>query len=67
MEAVHDALLAIPEKTGMKNGQILWPLRTALTGKQCTPFGAVEAVYLFGKDESLKRIAKGIEKLTAAA
>ena len=66
MQAVHDALLAVPEKTGMKNGQFLWPLRTALTGKQCTPFGAVEAVYFFGKDESLARVRKGIEKLASA-
>ncbi len=66
IEAVHDVLLAVPEKLGMKNGQFLWPVRTALTGKQCTPVGAVEAVYLFGKDESLHRIEKGIEKLKNA-
>ena len=66
MEAVHEALLAVPAKLEMKNGQFLWPLRTALTGKQCTPLGAVEAVYLFGRDESLKRVAKGIEKLKNA-
>lgn len=66
MDAVHAVLLAVPEKLGMKNGQFLWPVRTALTGKQCTPVGAVEAVYLFGKDESLKRIEKGIEKLKSA-
>ena len=66
VEAVHEALLAMPEKLGLKNGQFLWPIRTALTGKQCTPTGAVEAAYLLGKDESLARIRKGIEKLKAA-
>ena len=67
IESVHNVLLAVPERLGMKNGQFLWPVRTALTGKQCTPVGAVEAVYLFGRDESLKRVEKGIEKLKAAA
>ena len=66
VEAVHEALLAMPEKLGLKNGQFLWPIRTALTGKQCTPVGAVEAAYLFGKDETLARIRTGIEKLKNA-
>ena len=66
IESVHNVLLAVPERLGMKNGQFLWPVRTALTGKQCTPVGAVEAVYLFGRDESLRRVEKGIEKLKSA-
>lgn len=67
IEAVHDALLAKPLALGLKNGQFLWPIRTALTGKQSTPTGAVEAVYLFGKEESLNRIKKGIEKIKNAS
>ena len=36
-QAVHDVLLALPAQLEMKNGQVLWPVRTALTGKQFTP------------------------------
>lgn len=46
-----------------ENGQILWPLRVALSGKLKTPGGAVEIAYLLGKDESLRRIQEGIKKL----
>ena len=61
--AIHDLLLALPKEMGMKNGQILWPVRTAITGKQFTPGGAIEIAHILGKEETLKRIEKGIEKL----
>jgi len=48
---------------GYKNGYVLWPLRTAVSGKQSTPGGATEIMELLGREESLKRIRKGIEKL----
>lgn len=48
---------------GCKNGQALWPLRTAVSGKQMTPGGAYEIMEILGKEESLRRIQKGIEKL----
>lgn len=51
---------------GIKNGQGLWPIRTAVSGKQSTPGGAYEIMYILGKEESLRRIRIGIEKLTAA-
>ncbi|MGX8835374.1 glutamate--tRNA ligase [Amedibacillus sp. YH-ame6] len=62
-ESIHDVLLALPEKLGMKNGQVLWPVRTAITGKQFTPGGAIEIAHILGKEETLKRIQVGIEKL----
>ena len=46
-----------------KNGLALWPLRTAVSGKQMTPGGAYEIMDILGKEESLKRIRKGIELL----
>jgi len=46
---------AIPA-TGMKNGQILWPLRIAISGKMSTPGGAFEIAYLLGKEETMKRL-----------
>ena len=51
---------------GCKNGQALWPLRTAVSGKQMTPGGAYEIMEILGKTESLKRIGKGIELLDEA-
>ena len=50
----------------MKNGQVLWPVRTAITGKQFTPGGAIELAYILGKQETLSRIDKGIKKLETA-
>ncbi len=52
----------IAEK-GCKNGTVLWPLRTAVSGKQSTPGGAYEIMSIIGKDESIKRIKIGINKL----
>ena len=49
-----------------KNGQALWPLRTAVSGKQMTPGGAYEIMEILGKEESLNRIREGIRKLEAA-
>ncbi len=51
---------------GIKNGQGLWPVRTAVSGKQSTPGGAYEIMNILGKEESLLRIRKAIELLAAA-
>ena len=60
---LHNVLLNIPVELGMKNGEVLWPLRTALSGKEKTPGGGVELAFLLGKDETLARINKAILKL----
>ena len=46
-----------------KTGFIMWPIRTALSGKQMTPAGATEIMEVLGKDESIRRIKIGIDKL----
>ena len=51
-------------KYEVKNGLVLWPLRTALSGKQTTPGGGVELLHILGKEESLRRMKIGIEKLS---
>ena len=53
----------IAEK-GIKNGQGLWPIRTAVSGKQSTPGGAYEIMNILGKEESLRRMKVAIEKLS---
>lgn len=62
-QALHDCLMALPQELEMKNGQVLWPVRTAISGKQFTPGGAIEIAYILGKDETLRRIQVGIERL----
>ena len=62
-EAVHTAMFDLIAKLGVKSGYLLWPLRIALSGKQFTPGGGVEIAAILGKEESLKRLKKGIEKL----
>ena len=51
------------EKAGMKNATALWPLRIAISGMMSTPGGAIEIAWLLGKDECLRRIDLGIQKL----
>ena len=63
-DALYQTLLKYIEEKGYKNGYVMWPIRTALSGKQMTPAGATEILELLGKEESLKRIRKGIEKLS---
>lgn len=61
--AIHDTLIGLAEKNGLKNGTMLWPVRIALAGKQVTPGGAIEIAYLLGKDESLRRLELGRKKV----
>ena len=56
-------ILAFIGKKGCKNGQILWPIRIAMSGKQTTPCGASEMMEVLGKEESLKRLRAAIETL----
>jgi len=64
VEGVHAALFQVIESLGVKNGLILWPVRVAVSGKQFTPGGGVEICALLGKEESIKRVKKGIELLS---
>lgn len=63
-EAIHKALFDLIAKLEVKNGWLLWPVRTAVSGKQFTPGGGVELCHLLGKEETLSRIRSGIEKLS---
>lgn len=62
-DALYAALLHYVEEKGFKNGYVMWPIRTAVSGKQMTPGGATELMEVLGKEESLARIRKGIELL----
>ena len=52
------------QRAGHQNGQLLWPVRTALSGEQTSPGGAMELADILGREESIRRIKKGIEKLS---
>lgn len=62
-DALYGLLLSYVGEKGYKNGYVLWPVRTAVSGKQMTPAGATEIMELLGKEESIARIKKGIELL----
>ena len=63
-DALFETLQAFGKDHEYKTGYIMWPLRTAMSGKQTTPGGATELMSVLGKDESIKRIKAAIEKLS---
>ncbi len=64
--ALHDFLIGYAEQKGMKNGTLLWPIRIAMSGRTVTPGGAIEIAALLGRDEALRRLELGLEKLKSA-
>ena len=65
-DALYQTLLKYVEQKGCKNGYVMWPIRTAVSGKQITRGGGTELMEVLGKEESLARIRKGIELLSQA-
>ncbi len=63
-DALYAALGAYVAEKGYKTGFVMWPLRTALSGKQTTPCGATEIMEILGREETIARIQKAIEKLS---
>ena len=66
-DALYQLLTTFAAEHEYKNGYVLWPVRTAVSGKQMTPAGATEIMEILGKEESINRIRKGIELLQNAA
>ena len=65
-DALFEMLSAYAKDKGYKTGYVMWPIRTAASGKQTTPAGATEILEIIGKEESLGRIRRAIEKLEGA-
>jgi len=63
-DALYTMLSAYVTDKGYKNGYVMWPIRTAVSGKQMTPAGATEIMEIIGKEETIKRIENAIEKLS---
>lgn len=62
-DTIYECLMELAKEKGLKNGQILWPVRTALSGKPSSPGGATELAVILGKEETLSRIDTGIKML----
>ena len=65
-DALYAALSEFVKEKGYKNGYVMWPLRTAVSGKQMTPAGATEIMEIIGKEETVSRVKAAVEKLDAA-
>lgn len=65
-DALYETLTKYVAEKGCKNGYVMWPIRTAVSGKQTTPAGATEIMEVLGKEEALNRIRQGIRKLETA-
>ena len=63
-DALYMMLSEYVTDKGYKNGYVMWPIRTAVSGKQMTPAGATEIMEIIGKEETIKRIENAIEKLS---
>ena len=63
-DSIHDCLIALAEQLAVKNATLMWPVRIAAAGRTVTPGGAVEICRILGREETLRRLRLGLEKLT---
>lgn len=63
-DKIYEFLLGVAAENELKNSQLLWPLRTAVSGLPATPGGATELAEILGYDETMRRIADGIARLS---
>ena len=62
-EAILGVMTALAESLAVKNAKVMWPVRIAAAGRAVTPGGAVEICRILGRDECLRRLRLGLEKL----
>ena len=62
-DSLKESLMGLATEKGLKTGQVMWPVRVAVSGQASTPGGATEIMYLLGKDETLQRLNIGISFL----
>ena len=65
-DSLFQLLSGYAKENEMKVNTVMWPLRTAVSGKQATPAGATGIMEVLGKEESLKRLHAGLEKIKNA-
>ena len=62
-ENILNVMVKLAEELEVKNAKVMWPVRIAAAGKAVTPGGAVEICRILGKEETLRRLRIGLEKL----
>lgn len=62
-DSIHDCLISLAQSLEVKNGTVMWPARIAVSGQTVTPGGAVEILEILGREESIRRMNIGLEKL----
>ena len=65
VESLSNIIQEYTNQKEYKIGKTMWPIRIGVTGEVITPGGGAEMLYLLGKDESLKRLSRCIERLKA--
>lgn len=63
VDNINNLLNDYATKTEQKIGRPMWAVRIAATGNVVTPGGAAEMMYLLGKQETMKRLEKSINRL----
>jgi glutamyl-tRNA synthetase len=64
LETIHDKCFEVIAQLDVKNGVVLWPLRTAISGKQFTPGGGIDLAEILGKACTIERVKDGIARLS---
>lgn len=64
VDTIHEKCFEVIAKMEVKNGVVLWPLRTAISGKQFTPGGGIDLAEILGKETTINRIKDGIRRLS---
>lgn len=67
IDSIHDSLISLAQGLEVKNGTLLWPVRIAAAGTLVTPGGAMEILAILGREEALRRLQEGLEKLRKKA
>ncbi len=62
-ESILSCMTGMAEEMQVKNAKVMWPVRIAAAGKAVTPGGAVEICRILGREETVKRLRTGLEKL----
>ena len=62
-DTINGKINGYVEKSGLKKGLVMWPMRISISGQTVTPGGVTEILYILGKDESLRRMTGSLEKL----
>ncbi|MBN1980856.1 MAG: glutamate--tRNA ligase, partial [Chitinivibrionales bacterium] len=60
---IYASMVAIAQELHLKNSQVFWPIRIAISGREITPGGAPEIAEILGRELSIERIEIALNKL----